>query len=129
MGILLGLTAGFCFSIASIFARFGMRFRRRDDGVFMSLLMNLLVLGGITLLVDLPTWNTEGVIALAVGGVVGTFGGRTSNLRAIRIIGPSRANAFLIAGPLVVAIGGWIVLGESVSLLSGFGGALVVTGS
>jgi drug/metabolite transporter (DMT)-like permease len=128
MGILLGLTAGFCFSVASILARFGMRFRSRDDGLFMSILMNLLVLGGLAMLVDLPIWNTEGVAALAVGGMLGTFGGRASNLRAIRIIGPSRANAFLTAGPLVAAIGGWIVLGESISLLSGFGGALVLTG-
>jgi drug/metabolite transporter (DMT)-like permease len=128
MGILLGLAAGFCFSVASILARFGMRVRSRDDGLFMSILMNLLVLGGLILLIDLPSWTTEGVVALAVGGVLGTFGGRASNLRAVRIIGPSRANAFLTGGPLVAAIGGWIVLDERISLLGGFGGVLVLAG-
>ncbi len=128
MGILLGLAAGFCFSVASILARFGMRSRSRDDGLFMSILMNLLVLGGLTFVINLPAWTTEGVVALAAGGVLGTFGGRATNLRAVRIIGPSRANAFLTGGPLVAAIGGWIVLDERISLLGGFGGLLVLTG-
>ncbi|HEX2154094.1 MAG TPA: EamA family transporter [Acidimicrobiia bacterium] len=128
MGILLGLTAGLCFSVASILARFGMRLRSRDDGLFMSIFMNLLVLGGLTLITDLPRWDTAGVAALAAGGVLGTFGGRATNLRAVRIIGPSRANAFLTGGPLVAAIGGWIVLGERISLLGGAGGLLVMAG-
>ncbi len=128
MGIVLGLTAGVCFSIASIFARFGMRLRERDDGLFMSVLVNLLILGALTLLVDMPAWDGTGVAALAVGGVLGTFGGRWANLRAIRLIGPSRANALLTGGPLVAAIGGWFVLDESISLLSGVGGAMVLFG-
>lgn len=128
MGILLGLAAGLCFSVASILARFGMRVRSRDDGLFMSIFINLLVLGGLTLLVELPVWDTGGIVALAAGGVLGTFGGRATNLRAVRIIGPSRANAFLTGGPLVAAIGGWIVLGERISLLGGFGGMLVLIG-
>lgn len=128
MGILLGLAAGMCFSVASILARFGMRVRRRDDGLFMSIFINVLVLGGLALLIELPSWSTEGVVALAAGGILGTFGGRATNLRAVRIIGPSRANAFLTGGPLVAALGGWIVLGERISLLGGFGGALVLIG-
>jgi drug/metabolite transporter (DMT)-like permease len=128
MGIALGLAAGLCFSVASILARFGMRRRTRDDGLFMSIFVNLLVLGTLTVMADLPAWSTEGVVALAVGGVLGTFGGRATNLRAVRIIGPSRANAFLTGGPLVAALGGWIVLGERISILGGIGGALVLSG-
>lgn len=128
MGIVLGLAAGLFFSAASILARFGMRSRSRDDGLFMSILVNLLAFGVLIFLTDLPDWDTTGVVALAVGGVLGTFGGRATNLRAIRIIGPSRANAFLTGGPLVAAIGGWLFLGESISLLSGFGGLLVLAG-
>jgi len=90
--------------------------------------MNLLVLGALTLVVDLPQWDTKGIVALSVGGVLGTFGGRSANLRAIRLIGPSRANAFLTGGPLVAAVVGWFVLDERVSVLSGVGGALVLGG-
>lgn len=126
--MVLGLSAGMFFSIASILARFGMRFRSRDDGLFMSILMNVMVLGALTATVELPEWNTAGVAALAAGGILGTFGGRASNLRAVRIIGPSRANAFLTLGPLVTALAGWVVLGEGISLLSGVGGALVLLG-
>ena len=128
MGILLGLAAGVCFSVASILARFGMRERSRDDGLFMSIFVNLLALGTLTLFADLPDWDTQGIAALAIGGVLGTFGGRGTNLRAVRIIGPSRANAFLTGGPLVAAAGGWVVLGERVSLVGGLGGVLVLAG-
>lgn len=128
MGILLGLAAGFCFAAASILARLGMRFRSRDDGLFMSIFMNVLVLSFLALLIELPSWDTAGVVALAAGGVLGTYGGRAANLRAVRIIGPSRANVFLTGGPLVAAIGGWIVLGEEISLVDGLGGTLVLIG-
>ena len=128
MGVVLGLSAGVFFSIASILARFGMRFRSQDDGLFMSILMNFVVLSALTATVDLPEWNTAGVVALVVGGVLGTFGGRASNLRAVRILGPSRANAFLTGGPLVTALGGWAVLGEGISLVSGIGGMIVLVG-
>ena len=94
----------------------------------MSILVNLLVLGALTLAIGLPEWDTGGIVALSVGGVLGTFGGRSANLRAIRLIGPSRANAFLTGGPLVAAIAGWFVLDERVSVLSGVGGALVLGG-
>lgn len=90
--------------------------------------MNLLLLGVLTLTVDIPEWDTGGIVALSVGGVLGTFGGRSANLRAIRLIGPSRANAFLTGGPLVAAVAGWFVLDERVSVLSGVGGALVLGG-
>jgi drug/metabolite transporter (DMT)-like permease len=128
MGILLGLTAGMCFAVASILARFGMRVRSRDDGLFMSILMNLIVLASLSVLIELPSWDTAGVVALAVGGILGTFGGRATNLRAVRIIGPSRANAFLTGGPLVAAIGGWVFLGEGVTLIGGLGGTLILVG-
>lgn len=125
---MLGLGAGVLFSVASILARFGMRYRSRDDGLFMSILMNVIVLGAMTTAVELPEWDTAGVVALAAGGVLGTFGGRATNLRAVRIIGPSRANAFLTGGPLVTALVGWFVLGEGISLLSGLGGVTVLLG-
>lgn len=128
MGIALGLSAGVCFSMAAVMSRVGMRGRGRDDGVFMSILVNVVVLGSLTATVDLPRWSTEGAVALAVGGVLGTFGGRASNLRAVRLIGPTRAAAFLTAGPLVTAVVGWVVLDEGIGLLSAAGGSLVLGG-
>ena len=128
MGLALGLSAGLFFAVAAILSRIGMRVRGRDDGLFMSILMNVVVLGLLMLAQDLPRWDAAGVVALAVGGVLGTFGGRASNLRAVRLIGPTRATAFLTGGPLVTAVLGWLFLGERVSALSVVGGLLVLAG-
>ncbi len=128
MGVALGLSAGLFFAIAAILSRIGMRVRGRDNGLFMSILINVLVLGLLMLAQDLPEWDTPGVVALAVGGMLGTFGGRGTNLRAVRLIGPTRATAFLTGGPLVTAVLGWLFLGERVSVLSAVGGLLVLAG-
>jgi drug/metabolite transporter (DMT)-like permease len=128
MGIALGLSAGIFFSVAAILSRVGMRVRGRDDGLFMSILMNVLALGVLTIAEDLPRWDTAGIVALAAGGILGTFGGRATNLRAVRLIGPTRATAFLTGGPLVTAVLGWWLLDERLSALSGLGGLVVVLG-
>jgi drug/metabolite transporter (DMT)-like permease len=70
----------------------------------------------------------SGFVALLVGGVIGTVGGRSSNLKAIRLIGPTRANAFLTANPVVAAITGWFILDETLGLQEFVGGGLVILG-
>jgi drug/metabolite transporter (DMT)-like permease len=128
MGIVLGLSSAVCFASASIFFKVGQRTRHGDNGLWISILINAVALGGISLFLVWPTWSTSGFVALLIGGVIGTVGGRTSNLKAIRTIGPSRANAFLTANPVVAAIAGWFVLGETLGLQEFVGGALVVGG-
>lgn len=128
IGILLGLGAGFCFAAGSIFIRIGQRNRTRDDGLLMTVMVNVLVLGLVGAMVERPPWNGKGVAALALAGVVGTVGGRFSNLRAIRLVGPSRANAFLTGVPVVAAAVGWMILGERVAPLEAVGGGMVLAG-
>ncbi len=128
MGIVLGLAAAIFFASASIALRVGQRSRAVDDGMFMTVLVNVVVFAVVVPFIDIPPWNLSGVIGLMAGGVVGTVFGRFSNLRSIRLIGPTRANAFLTGNPVVSAIVGWIVLGEAVGPVEGAGGALVVYG-
>ncbi|MGA7272762.1 MAG: DMT family transporter [Acidimicrobiia bacterium] len=128
MGILFGLTAAFCFSLTSILVRVGQRTRPDDDGVFMSVLVNVIVLGVYARLVDWPAWDTPAMIAFFIGGVIGTVGGRTSLLRAVRLIGPSRSNAFLTGAPAVAALAGWLALNETLTPIELVGGAIVVAG-
>ncbi|MDH3499712.1 MAG: DMT family transporter [Acidimicrobiia bacterium] len=128
MGLILGLAAAFFFASASIALRVGQRTREYDDGLFMTVFVNLVMFGMVVPFIDVPPWSTSGVIGLTFGGVVGTVFGRFSNLRSIRLIGPTRANAFLTANPVVSAIVGWIVLNEAVGPAEGAGGALVVFG-
>ncbi len=128
MGVLLGLSAGLFFSVFTILVRIGMRDRAADDGLLMTVLVNTFCLGGVALFMDWPPFDGPGLVALLVGGVVGTVFGRASNLRAVRRIGPTRSNAFLTANPVVSAIAGWLVLDESVSVGEAIGGALVIAG-
>lgn len=128
MGIVLGLTAAFCFSLTSILVRVGQRTRPHDDGVFMSVLVNVVVLGIYATLVPWPTWDTPAMIAFIIGGVIGTVGGRTSLLRAVRLVGPSRSNAFLTGTPAVAALAGWLALGETLTPIEMLGGTIVALG-
>lgn len=94
----------------------------------MTVLVNVAVLGAISLTVTAPRWSTAGVVGLAVGGVLGSLMGRLSNLRAVRLIGATRTSAFMTGTPLVAAFAGFVMLGEEVGLVDGAGGLLVIAG-
>ena len=128
MGVILGMAAGLFFAAFTILIRIGMRNRAADDGLLMTVLVNTVCLGGVALFIKWPPFDPGGVAALLAGGVVGTVFGRSSNLRAVRRIGPTRTNAFLTGNPIVSAIGGWLVLGEAVSFGQAIGGILVIAG-
>ncbi len=128
IGPLFGILTAIFFAAGSIFARLGQRDRPDDDGVFMTVLVNVVVLSLAVLFVEPPEWNTAGIVALVIGGIIGTVFGRTFLLRTIRLIGPSRASGFVVGTPVVAALGGWIVLGESITWIEGLGGAITLAG-
>lgn len=127
-GLLLGVASAVCFAGASILFKVGQRTRTDDNGLFLSVLVNVVILGAVSVFLVWPAWSTTGFLALLLGGAIGTVGGRSSNLKAIRAIGPSRANAFLTANPMVAAAAGWIVLDERLGLRELAGGLLVIVG-
>lgn len=128
MGFVLGLSAGLFFAAASIMFKVGQRNRPDDDGMWMSVFLNSALLGIVSIFLVWPAWDLLGVGSLVIGGVIGTYGGRSSNLKAIRLIGPSRANAFLTGNPVFAALFGWFLLGETLGLQEFVGGALVILG-
>lgn len=128
IGILLGLSSAVCFASGAILFKVGQRSRPVDNGLFISVLVNVLLLGVVAAFLTWPVWSLSGFVALLVGGVIGTVGGRSSNLKAIRLIGPTRANAFLTANPVVAAITGWFILDETLGLQEFVGGGLVILG-
>ncbi len=128
MGYAFGLSAAVFFAASSILVRVGQRDEAADDGVFMTVVVNVLALGAVALTVDVPAWSTSGIVGLAVGGVIGTVGGRSAVLRAVRLIGPSRANAFMTTSPIAAAVAGWILLDESLGPLEGVGGVIAILG-
>ena len=128
MGYVLGLGSAFMYSLASILSRIGQRSRPNDDGLFITNFMNAFVLGLSAVVITWPTWETAGFVALVLGGIFGTVLGRFMWFRGIRLVGPSRANAFSVAVPVPTAIMAWIFLGEGLSIWEMVGGAITIFG-
>jgi drug/metabolite transporter (DMT)-like permease len=127
-GVVLAVATGALFAAGAVLARIGQRHRPNDDGLLMTILVNVLMLGVISLTVTAPNWSTAGVAGLAVGGVLGSLLGRSANLRGVRLVGATRTSAFMTGTPLVAAVAGSIMLGENVDLVDGVGGLLVIAG-
>jgi drug/metabolite transporter (DMT)-like permease len=127
-GVILAVATGALFAAGAVLARIGQRHRPFDDGLLMTVLVNVLVLGTISLTVKAPNWSTAGVVGLAVGGVLGSLMGRSANLRGVRLVGATRTSAFMTGTPLVAAVAGSIMLGETVDLVDGVGGLFVIAG-
>ncbi len=128
MGFVFGIGSAFFFAASSVLIRIGQRHRKGDDGVLMTVFVNVVVLGVVASLATRPPWSAAGFIALLLGGIVGTVFGRSFNLRAVRLIGPSRASAFITGTPFIAAIVGWFALGEELTVIEAFGGLLVIAG-
>ena len=128
MGFVFGISSAFFFASTSVLVRIGQRRRSGDDGVLMTVFINVIVLGAAAIFATKPPWDTAGVLALLLGGIVGSVGGRSFNLRAVRLIGPSRASAFITGTPLAAAIIGWFALDESLTPIEALGGILVIGG-
>ncbi len=128
IGVFFGLATGALFATGSVLARVGQRHRPNDDGLLMTILVNVIVLGIIGLTVTAPAWSTAGVIGLALGGIIGSFLGRFANLRAVRLVGATRASAFMTGSPVVAAVAGWLILAEDVEPLDALGGLIVIGG-
>lgn len=128
MGFVFGIGSAFFFALSSVLVRIGQRRRVDDDGVLMTVAVNVLVLGLAASFASRPAWNATGVAALLAAGVVGSVLGRSFNLRAVRLIGSTRASAFITGTPLMAALVGWIVLDESVSAIEAVGGLLAIGG-
>lgn len=128
MGVVMGLVSGALFGLNAVLIKIGMRQSKVDNGHFMSVLVNVSVLGVLMLLVSLPQWSWTGFAGFIVAGLLTTWLGRGTSFVAIRLLGPTRQSIILLSAPLFTAIGGWFVLGEGVSLLQALGGLLVTLG-
>ncbi|HEX7022366.1 MAG TPA: DMT family transporter [Trueperaceae bacterium] len=130
--IVVGTLSGACFALNGVLARRGMRHRASDNGLFMTILVNVVLLGlavawsgwqGL-----LPPWSWTGLAAFLAAGVVGTAGGRGAMLMAVRLVGPARVSAFQISAPVFTLFAGWALLGERLHTVHALGSLLVLLG-
>lgn len=128
MGIFLGLLSAVFFAASALLIRAGMKNSPREDGLYMTIVVNVLMLGIVGLFVSKPEWSTRGIVTLAAAGLIGTLAGRHTSFRALRMIGATRASVFVTGAPAASALTGWLILDEAVGLVDALGGALVIAG-
>jgi len=133
---LIALSSGFMFALAFLFMnRSQLAGAKRGNVLLAVTLVNLtctlVVLGfqiGTGSISGLPPlgWNAIGWFVLA--GILSSFGGRYLVLIAMKHIGPSRAAAFKSFAPVVTAVGGWALLGQSLDWQIGLAALLLGAG-
>lgn len=133
LGILFALLSATLFASNYVLAQLGMRQSDKDNGVFLSIIINVLVLGivyGAVLLfrAEPIEWKSTAIFAFITAGLFTSLLGRTSLFSAIRSIGSSRAAAIKNAAPIFTILAAVLFLGETISILSGVGIFIVMTG-
>lgn len=68
------------------------------------------------------------VLWFAVAGIFSTYLGRWLVFKSIELMGPSRAAAMQCISPLIIALFGWLLLGEVLATLGFLGMALGIAG-
>jgi drug/metabolite transporter (DMT)-like permease len=132
MGELLALIGAVTFSASGLLIRYGQRERARDNGLFMTSLVNLGMYAVLTLgawaLGALPALTLAGFALFVLAGITNTLVGRWAWFQSMRAIGPSRSTALKATAPVFAAVLALVFLGQPLppSTLAGIG--LVVGG-
>lgn len=132
MGVVLALCGALGFSFMNVFVRNGVRPDDPDNGLFITMLINIVLFALLAvvmvLLGALPVFSIEGAIWFVGSGFSATFLGRLTLFGGIRHIGAARAAAIKNATPLVTVALALMFLGERLRLVDGAGVALILIG-
>jgi drug/metabolite transporter (DMT)-like permease len=132
MGVLLALVGALAFSFMNVFIRKGVRPGDTDNGVLMSMLVNValfsVLLVVLLLTVGIDRWSSVGFAWFVVAGLASTYLGRQALFGGIRHIGAARAAAVKNATPLVTLVIALTFLGERLVPLATAGIVLVLVG-
>lgn len=131
VGLLLAMASAALFGLGNVLAKEGQRRYPLDDGVIFTAMVNVLILGSLTLLLwrdqlQLLTWT--GVLFFMLGGLVTTGFGRLSMFAAVREIGASRASLYKVGAPVFTGILAYLFLGEQMTGVKLAASALVLSG-
>ncbi|KRE40799.1 DMT family transporter [Knoellia sp. Soil729] len=89
----------------------------------------LLLLAGQWVLLRPPGHVQPKALALfAIGGLMTSLLGRRAFFHSIATIGPTRASTLQTTNPVFAALGGWLLLGQSLSPVALLAGAAVLVG-
>jgi drug/metabolite transporter (DMT)-like permease len=126
---LLGLTAGFLFAVSSTLVRVGLEYSTPQRAVFITLLMNVLLVGSIALTAGLPSSLDPAAIALfALAGVLAPAAAMLLNYLGISKLGVVVNQPVLNLHPLFAAFFAFFMLHESVPSIAYASVLLIVVG-
>jgi drug/metabolite transporter (DMT)-like permease len=126
LGIIFAILCAAFFAANYIFIQLGMKKSPNDNGVFINIIINVLVLGLLYLVIliirnEPIAWGGTAIVAFITAGLLTTLLGRSALFAGIRRIGSSRSAALKNAAPIFTIVIAVLFLDESISLLSGIG--------
>jgi drug/metabolite transporter (DMT)-like permease len=130
-GILFAITAAISWGGGTVFARLGMRHMTTMKGTLISLIAGLTFMAALALLLDfeaVKNLSLKAIGLLAVIGLLNFLVGRFCNYMSLERIGVGRSTPIMSSSPFFAAILAVIFLGESMSLSTLAGTALVLLG-
>ncbi|WP_083910680.1 DMT family transporter [Salsuginibacillus kocurii] len=132
MGIFFAFLTALFFAISNILIRKGMERSPEDNGVFMTLTVNILMLGvaalGYRLLIESVPFSLTGFGWFILAGIFTTFLGRTTLFKSIRLIGPTRGTAIKNSAPLFTILFAVTFFNERMEGMALWGALLVLIG-
>lgn len=131
LGIVLAITAAFCWAISAILARLGLQGIKPATGTLISMFSSLLLVGLLALTInfdDVVHLSPTALLWFGLIGIINYLLGRQFNYRAIKHIGVVRATPLFSAAPLFAMVLAVSFIGESVNLPIVVGTLVIVGG-
>ncbi len=133
LGIVFAILCASFFAFNYILIQKGMKQSANDDGVFMNLWVNVLLLGIIyvTVLIwrgEAVPWRSSAIIAFVAAGLFTSLAGRSFLFAGIRRIGSSKSAAIKNSAPIFTILIAVLFLGERIPLQAGLGIILILGG-
>lgn len=119
MGFLFAFLCASFYSISNILMKKGMRLSDKDNGVFMTLFMNVAIMGLASVIYRFAAKNPSpptgwGIVTFVAAGLLTLLFARSMLFAGIRRIGPSRSIAMKNSAPLFTLIFAVFVLDEAI---------------
>ncbi len=131
LGVILAITAAFCWGTGAIFTRLGLQNIKASTGTFISVLSSVFLVAILAL-----SLNFDAVVNLSLTtilwfsliGFINYFIGRQFNYRSIKYIGVIKATPLFASAPLFALVLAVSIIGESVNPAIVIGTLAVVGG-
>lgn len=129
LGVSLTVIAALCFALQFLCVRVGTVRGNVVDAVFVSLLVNvLLLIPAVLIIYGRPPLTPMAIVWFALAGLAGSMIARTLMFKSIEIIGASRTSPVISANVFVASILAVLVFDEALTRMHLVGIVLIVTG-